>query len=89
MAKIPIIIAPFCSLAINAPIAMSPIKAQNWPVSCVQEPASVKSIRVAGLSTIHPAFCMPIMVRKRPIPAIVAILRSFGIALIIAVRAPA
>ena len=33
MAKIPIIIAPFCSLAINAPIAMSPIKAQNWPDS--------------------------------------------------------
>ena len=43
---------------------------------------------MVGSSTTRPAFCRPIMARKRPIPLMVAILKDAGMARMRAARAP-
>ncbi len=80
--------APFCLRAINIAVSNRPIKAHNSPDICVHPEVALKSTSVAGLSTTHPASSMPIIARNRPMPAIVAIFKSLGMAFIIAARAP-
>ena len=81
--------APGISLAIITAIAISPTIAQKAPEDIGSiAPVSPRLTRVALSPRTHPISLRPIIARNMPIPAPVAIFRSVGMALIIAVLQP-
>ena len=86
--RTPKMIAPFIPLAIITAMDIRPIMAQNSPDSCVKLAVSPRVTSVALSWAIQPISRRPMIARNIPIPAPVAIFRSVGIALIIAVLTP-
>ena len=75
--------------AIMTAIAISPIMAQNAPDDAGSiAPVSPRLTSVALSPCTQPISLRPMMARNMPIPAPVAIFRSVGMALIIAVLTP-
>ena len=75
-------IAPRIPRAIITPMARSPNRANPTD----QERTSPRLTRVAGLSTMRPAFFSPMNAMNRPIPAATALFSGSGTALMIASR---
>ena len=85
----PTMIAPGKFLAINTAIVIRPIIAQNAPEAIGSiAPVSPRLTRVALSPWTHPISLSPMIARNMPIPAPVAIFRSVGMELIIAVLTP-
>ena len=85
----PTMIAPGKFLAINTAIVIRPIIAQNAPEANGSiAPVSPRLTRVALSPWTHPISLRPMIARNMPIPAPVAIFRSVGMELIIAVLTP-